>query len=234
MLKLHTFDIIGTMVKQVKGLSAERGFPLHAAAWASWGVGKTIACRQIIEAIPDVYYLKFQTRQIEPAGMIKDILLALGVGPTRGYLNNYDLLVKVLSARGITQPILIIDEAQLLFTKPALLSFLKDLSEDPEVGFSYIFLGDENLSRLISNEGHSIIKRIRIRVEIPQITKQTIQKLSEFHNVELPEDSMKVAKSIGATTMDVDFALFLARKAKKESLTVKEFETYIKAAKRGS
>jgi len=233
MLKLHTYDIIGSMVKQVKNLSLERGFSLHAAAWASWGVGKTIACRQLIEAISDIYYLKFQTRQIEPSGMIKDILLSLGVGPTRGYLNNYDLLIKVLSARGITQPILIIDEAQLLFTKPALLSFLKDLSEDPAVGFSYIFLGDENLSRLIANEGHSIIKRIRIRVEIPAITDKTIQKLSDFHQVELPEGSFNIAKKLGATTMDIDFALFLAKKAKKETLTAKELQAFIKAAKRG-
>ena len=234
MLKLHTYEIIGTMIKQVKELSAERGFPLHAAAWASWGTGKTIACRQLIKALPDVYYLKFQTRQIEPAGMIKDVLISLGVGPTRGYLNNYDLLIKVLSARGITQPILIIDEAQLLFTKPALLSFFKDLSEDPEVGFSYVFLGDENLQRLITNEGHSIIKRIRVRTEIPKITAQTVQKLSDYHQVEIPENSLNIAQQIGATTMDVDFALYLARKAKKETLTAKEFEAFIKAAKRGS
>ena len=233
MIKLHTFEIISTAVKQIKILSAERGFPLHAALYSNWGVGKTVACKQVKEAIQDVFYFKFPARQVEPAGLIKEILLALGIGPTRGYLNNYDLLIKVLSARGITQPILLIDEAQLLFARPSIMSFFKDLSEDPEIGFSYVFIGDERLGNALRAEGHSLIKRIKVKVQIPVITKGTIEKLSQFHGVDVQDTAFEIAKKLGATTMDVDFALFLAKKAGKTTLNSKEFKAFILSAKRG-
>jgi len=181
----------------------------------------------------DVFYFKFPARQVEPTGLIKEILLSLGIGPTRGYLNNYDLLIKVLSARGITQPVLLIDEAQLLFARPSIMSFFKDLSEDPEIGFSYVFIGDERLGNAVKTEGHSLIKRIRVKVQIPTITKETIQRLSQFHGIKLEEDAFEISKKTGATTMDVDFALFLAKKAGKEKLNNKEFKAFILSAKRG-
>ena len=233
MLKLHTYDIIKTATLQVKELSQERGFPLHAGLYASWGVGKTIACKQIIKEAYDVFYFKFPPRHLEPAGAIKELLTSMGVGATRGYLNNYDFLIKFLQARGITKPVLIIDEAQLLFTQPKLLSFFKDLSEDIEINFSYVFLGDEKLKDLLKRDFHSIIKRIKIKLEIPQITKETIQKLADFHQITLPEEAFNIALSMNATTMDIDFALYLAKKANLTELDEKKFKAFIKKSKTG-
>ena len=235
MNKLHTYKIIASAVMQVKELSKERGFPLHAALWASWGTGKTVASKQVIEDIPDVFYLKFPARQLEPAQLIKEILLSIGVGPVRGYLNNYKLMERVFTSRGIMQPVLIVDEAQLLFTQPKLLSFLKDLSEDIKIGFSYVFVGDENLKIHISAEGHSLIKRIRVKVGIPPIEKDSIEKLSNFHNIKIPnvDKSYLILQSLNATTMDLDFALYIAKKSGMKELDEKKLRAFIKTAKKG-
>jgi len=232
-LKLHTYEIISSAVRQVKSLSQERGFPLHGALWAKWGVGKTKACRQVIKDFPDVFYLKFPNRPVEPSNLIKEVLLAAGVGPTRGYLQNYDLLKKVLSARGLINPVLLLDEAQFLFSKPSALSFFKDLSEDPDVGFSYVFLGDPDLETLLKAQGHSLIKRVRLKLPIPPITQETIKKLSEFHGISLNGNAYPVAKSLGAVTMDADFALYLAKRAGKNELSDKEFKDFLIIAMRG-
>lgn len=233
MLKLHTYEVISGAVRQVKALSHERGFPLHGALWADWGVGKTVACKQVVKDHPDVFYLKFPNRPVEPSNLIKEVLLALGVGPTRGYLQNYDLLTKVLSARGLINPLFIIDEAQFLFSKPTAMSFFKDLSEDPEVGFSYIFLGDSSMETVLKTQGHSIIKRIRLKLPIPPVDEKSIYKLSEFHGVSLNGKAYEIARNLGAVTMDVDFALYLAKKAKRKELSDKEFEEFLLLAKRG-
>ena len=233
MLKLHAYEIISSAVSQVKALSQERGFPLHGALWADWGVGKTVACRQIVKDFPDVFYLKFPNRPVEPSNLIKEVLLAIGVGPTRGYLQNYDMLVKVLSARRLINPVLLIDEAQFLLSKPTAMSFFKDLSEDPEVGFSYIFLGDTSMENALRAQGHSIIKRIRLKLPIPPISESTIYKLAQFHGISLNGKAYEVAKKVGAVTMDVDFALYLAKKAGKKELSDKEFKEFLILAKRG-
>jgi hypothetical protein len=233
MLKLHTYDIIRSAVLQVKALSQERGFPLHGALWADWGVGKTVACKQVVRDFSDVFYLRFPNRSVDSANLVKLVLLSLGVGPTRGFLQNYDILTKVLSARGLLNPVLLIDEAQFLLSKPSAMSFFKDLSEDPDVGFSYIFLGDTSLENLLNAEGHSLIKRIRLRSRIPSISEETINKLARFHGVSLNGKAYEIAVSTGATTMDVDFALYLAKKASKEKLTDKEFKEFLIIAKRG-
>lgn len=229
MLKLHTYTYIENAIKSIKQLTKERGYPIHAALYASWGTGKTIAAKQIKDLDTDTYYLKFPSRQTEPASLIKDILLSLGVGPTKGYLNNYDLLVKVLSTRGIINPVLVIDEAQIAFTKPNILSFLKDLSEDTDIGFCYVFLGDESLERMVSAEGHSIHKRIKVKAKIPPITEDTINKLTTHYGIKLTEQ----ANLSGITTIDLDFALYLAKKSRKTELTAKELDQFVKAAKRG-
>lgn len=230
MLKLHTYDIIASAVMAVKNFSREQGFPVHGAVYSNWGAGKTVACKQVKQSIPDVFYLKAPVRNIEPSGLLREILLCLGIGAGRGYANNYDLLTRVLSAKGIVQPVLLIDEAQILFTKPTLLSFLKDLSEDPEIGFVYVFIGDDRLKTLVKTGRHSIVKRIRVKKEIPSITQETVEKLIQYHELEADEDIFETAKEFKASTIDVDFALYLAKKADIKQLNKKLFKAFLKKA----
>ena len=230
MLKLHTYDIIASAVMAVKNFSREQGFPVHGAVYSNWGAGKTVACKQVKQSIPDTFYLKAPVRNIEPSGLLREILISLGVGAGRGYANNYDLLTRVLSAKGIVQPVLLIDEAQILFTKPSLLSFLKDLSEDPEIGFVYVFIGDDRLKTLVKTGRHSIVKRIRVKKEIPSITKETVEKLIQYHGLQAKDDIFDTAKEFKASTIDVDFALYLAKKADIKQLDKKLFKAFLKKA----
>lgn len=230
MLKLHAYEIIASAVTAVKNFSKEQGFPVHGAVYSHWGAGKTIACKQVKQSIPDTFYLKAPVRNIEPSGLLREILISLRVGPGRGYAINYEYLTTALATKGIVQPVLLIDEAQMLFTKPTLLSFLKDLSEDPEIGFVYVFIGDDRLKTIISTGRHSIAKRIRVKKEIPSITKETIEKLADYHHLKLEEDIFQTVNDFKASTIDVDFALYLAKKAKTESLNKKLFKAFLKKA----
>lgn len=231
--KLHTYEIIKSAVLQVKSLTRERSFPLHAVLTSEWGVGKTVASLQVEEEFPDVFYLKFPNHSVDHSNLIKIVLLSMGVGPTRGYFQNYELLTRVMTARGLINPVLLIDEAQYLFSKPTALSFFKDLSEDPKVGFSYVFVADSSAQNVLEAEGHSLIKRIKVRMNIPPLTEKTVYKLAEYHGITLNGKAYEVALSTRATTMDVDYALFLARKAGKKELSDKEFKSFLFAAKRG-
>ena len=230
MIKLHAYEIINSAATAVKNFSKEQGFPVHGAVYSHWGAGKTVACKQVKQSMRDVFYLKAPVRNIEPSGLLREILVSLQVGAGRGYANNYELLTRVLSAKGIVQPVLLIDEAQMLFTKPTLLSFLKDLSEDPEIGFVYVFIGDDRLKTIVNTGRHSIVKRIRVKKEIPSITKDTIEKLADYHHLKLEEDIFQTVNDFKATTIDVDFALYLAKKAKVESINKKVFKAFLKKA----
>jgi len=230
MLKLHAYEIIASAVMAVKNFSKEQGFPVHGAVYSQWGAGKTVACKQVKQSIPDVFYLKTPARSVEPSGLLREILISLNIGAGRGYANNYELLTRVLSAKGIIQPVLLIDEAQILFTKSNLLSFLKDLSEDPDVGFVYVFIGDDRLETLVKTGRHSIAKRIRVKKEIPNITQETVEKLINYHQLEAQDNLFETALEFRASTIDVDFALYLAKKANVKQLDKKLFKAFLKKA----
>ena len=231
-VRTHVYYLTFTVVMQARKVSGERGFPIHGAIIGEWGSGKTIASKQVAQELRDVFYLKFRDRNIEPDVFIKDVMLAMGIGPTRGFLQNYNLLLNVLSAKGIAMPTLIIDDAQYLFLKKNLLSFLKDISE--EMNFVYVFVGDYSLKKLIG--GHALDKRIKLIMEIPAMDKRTIEELIRFHSVSIPisiDEIFEITKELHSNTLELDYALYLMKKAQKQgqNITKEDFRKFLLSAK---
>ena len=232
-IKTHAYEIISLAVDAVINNSLERNFPVHGAIFADWGVGKTIASRQVAKEKPQVFYVKVAgDGSLTAPRLLKDFLYAMGIGPMRNFLDNLKLLERVIASKGLLTPVFILDEFQTVASKPTILSFLKDLSENPHVSACYLFVGDESLEGYLKGS-HSLYERVKIKRRIPKMTEKTVKALAQRYEIELPKNFMEVINSLGATTLDVDFALYLAKKAQINRLDKKTLKALLLKVKEG-
>jgi len=215
----HVEQTIIAVVQALRKLRTEQAMPLHGLMWGRWGVGKSVSARKIAKQEPDVFYVKVPDGEITRSRLYRLIGFSLGCGARSNSEATLDLIKHHLLFYNI-RPILIFDEAQRLFRRQYILNELKDLSEDEELSFSYLFLGDQTTPRLIANYDHSLFKRFAIRKELQPINEETILHLIKEYKIQAdPAPIFHYAKERGWTTLDVAIVLQAVKNQKAEPTT---------------
>jgi len=196
--------------------------------WGKWGTGKTVAAQKIAKNEQDVFYVKAPDGEITRGRLYRLIGFSLGCGARSTYEATLDLIKHHILYYNL-KPIVIFDEAQRLLRKQHILNELKDLSEDEELSFSYLFLGDQTTPKLLASHDHSLFKRFAIKKELQPLTQETISHLiKEYHIQADPTQIFHFAQQKGWTTLDVAICL-QAIKSQKIDQTVEALEKVAKA-----
>jgi len=212
----HVENILTAVISTLRKLRMEHAMPLHAIVWSKWGTGKTVSAQKISKREPDVFYVKAPDGEITRGRLYRLIGFSLGCGARSTYESTLDLIKHHLLYYNL-RPILIIDEAQRLLRKTLILNELKDLSEDEELGFSYLFLGDQTTPKLLASHDHSLFKRFAIKKELQPLTQETISHLiKEYHIHADPVQIFNFAKERGWTTLDIAICLQAIKNQKVE------------------
>jgi len=212
---IHTEETIINTISALKRIREEQKTPVHAILYGSWGTGKTFSSQKIVSHFDDIFYIKIPDGEISKGRLYRLFGLALrsGVRHTwEGTLNMIKYHLDYLKLR----PIFILDESQRVLSKYHILNEFKDLSEDLELNFSYLFLGDHTIPRILATHPHSIYKRIVIKRELQPITEKTIDTLAKELKVEADvKEIFQISKKKGWTTIDVAFILQTCKEAKQ-------------------
>ena len=210
-------------VKTIINLRETTNSPVHALIYGNWGVGKSYSAQKVAQKEKGVFYCKIPDGNISKSKLIKIIALSAGAGYRHLYEGTFDLLKYHLLVNNYQHPIFIIDEAQRILKSSLLMSELKDLSEDPSLKFSYIFLGDHTTADIFKAHRHSLHKRILIKEKLQPLTEETIVEIAKEKGVEIdPKIILEVGKDKAWTTIDIAFLFsYLSQllKVKKIELT---------------
>ena len=199
----HVEKVLLQVVESIARLREESQSPVHALVWGVWGNGKTVSARNIATRKKEVFYYKAPAEEITVNKLIKGLSLACGAGFRQTKEATLDLLKFTLMTLQL-KPIVIIDEAQRILRKPTLLNELKDLSEDPDIFVSIVFLGDQSTPKIVQQNPHSIHKRIALRKELEPIRQETIESILKEKGVKADTSLIyKVAQERGWTTLDI-------------------------------
>jgi len=205
-------EILEGTIASINHLRKNVSGPVHALIWGAWGTGKTYTAQKVASEHENVFYIKVPDGDITKGRLYRMIGYAIGSGARHTYEATLDMMIAYCEVLNI-KPILILDEAQRILRKPTMLNELKDLSEIPALNFSYIFLGDKTVPKVISAYPHSIHKRIFIKRELDLINERIIEELlKEFKVKADPAMLLEVAKKRNWTTIDVVFVLQVAKK----------------------
>jgi len=209
MVRTEALQAIESLIKTLL-VAKKRGKSLHGAVFGPWGAGKTNAVRSLTGRYP-VFYLKAPRGSLTPTRLLRLIGLSLGAGAAGTYDYTLDLIKGHLQQENAS-PLILIDEAQRIFSKPALLDELKDFSEDPDLGFSYLFIGDMKLKEYLARkQHHSIIKRILYKTELKgEVGEATISELLKEYNLKGdPKEVVKLLKKRKWKILELDNVLYL-------------------------
>jgi Cdc6-like AAA superfamily ATPase len=224
----HAEQVLTTTIQALRRLRAEQTIPLHAIIWGKWGTGKTVSAQKIAKREPDVFYVKAPDGEITRGRLYRLIGFSLGCGARSTYESTLDLIKHHLLYYNL-KPIIIFDEAQRLLRKTHILNELKDLSEDEELGFTYLFLGDQTTPKLLASHDHSLFKRFAIKKELQPLTQETISFLVKEYRIQAdPVQIFNFAKEKGWTTLDTAICL-QALKSQKLEPTVETLDKIAKA-----
>jgi Cdc6-like AAA superfamily ATPase len=223
----HAEQVLTTTIQALRKLRMEQAMPLHALIWGKWGAGKTVSAQKIAKREPDVFYVKAPDGEITRGRLYRLIGFSLGCGARNTYEATLDLIKHHILYYNL-KPIIIFDEAQRLLRKTHILNELKDLSEDEELAFSYLFLGDQTTHKIIASHDHSLFKRFAIKKELQPLTQETISFLVKEYRIQAdPAPIFHFAKERGWTTLDISLCLQAIKNQKVEPST----ETLEKIAK---
>ncbi len=224
----HAEQAIIAVVQALRRLRAEQTMPLHGIVWGKWGTGKTVAAQRVSKREPDVFYMRVPDGEITRGRLYRLLGFSLGCGVRHTAEGTMDIIKHHVSYYNI-KAILIIDESQRILKKTQILNELKDLSEDEGIGFSYIFLGDQTVPKLLASYDHSLFKRFAIKKELQPLTQETIVFLLKEYRIQA--DALQIfnfAKERGWTTLDTAICL-QALKNQKIEPTVDALEKVAKA-----
>jgi len=224
----HAEQVLTATLQALRKLRTEQAIPLHAIVWGKWGTGKTVSAQKIAKRESDVFYVKAPDGEITRGRLYRLIGFSLGCGARSTYESTLDLIKHHLLYYNV-RPILIFDEAQRLLRKTHILNELKDLSEDEELGFSYLFLGDQTTPKLLASHDHSLFKRFAIKKELQPLTQETISHLIKEYRIQAdPMQIFHYAQQKGWTTLDVAICL-QALKNQKVEPTIEALDKVAKA-----
>jgi len=211
----HVEKILTDVVKVLRKLR-EQGPSPHALIWGKWGTGKTVAAQKISRRELDVVYVRFPDEGLSKSRLYRIIGFAIGCGARKNYEATIDLLRHHVLFYNL-RPILIIDEAQRIIKKQHILNELKDLAEDQDLLFSYIFLGDQSIPRLVASHDHSLLRRVVIKKELQPLEQGTIEFLAKEYQIQVdPVQVFRFAQQRGWTTLDVAICLQALKNQKVE------------------
>jgi Cdc6-like AAA superfamily ATPase len=212
----HAEQVLTATLQALRKLRTEQAVPLHAIVWGKWGTGKTVSAQKIAKRESDVFYVKAPDGEITRGRLYRLIGFSLGCGARSTYESTLDLIKHHLLYYNV-KPILIFDEAQRLLRKTHILNELKDLSEDEELGFTYLFLGDQTTPKLLASHDHSLFKRFAIKKELQPLTQETISFLVKEYRIQAdPVQIFHYAQQKGWTTLDVAICLQALKNQKVE------------------
>ncbi|MFZ8785358.1 AAA family ATPase [Thermocrinis sp.] len=215
----HVENILTGVINALRKLRMEQGLPLHALIWSKWGAGKTVAAQRISKREQDVFYVKAPDGEITRGRLYRLLGFGLGCGARSNSEATLDLIRHHVLYYNL-KPILIIDEAQRLLRKTNILNELKDLAEDQDLSFSYVFLGDQTTPRLLAAYDHSLFKRFVIRKELQPLTEETtLHLLKEYQISTDPVPILNFARQRGWTTLDLAIVLQALKNQKAEPTT---------------
>ena len=224
----HAEQALNATLQALRKLRTEQAMPLHGIVWGKWGTGKTVSAQKIAKKESDVFYVKAPDGEITRGRLYRLIGFSLGCGARNTYESTSDLIKHHLLYYNL-RPILIFDEAQRLLRKQHILNELKDLSEDEELAFSYLFLGDQITPKLLASYDHSLFKRFAIKKELQPLTQETITFLVKEYRMQVdPSPIFHFAKERGWTTLDVAICLQAIKNQKVEP-TVEALDKIAKA-----
>jgi Cdc6-like AAA superfamily ATPase len=224
----HVEQTIIAVVQALRKLRMEQAMPLHAVIWGKWGTGKTVSAQKIAKREPDVFYVKAPDGEITRGRLYRLIGFSLGCGARSTYESTLDLIKHHILYYNL-KTVIIFDEAQRLLRKTHILNELKDLSEDEELSFTYLFLGDQTTPKLLASYDHSLFKRFAIRKELQPITEETISSLIKEYRIQAdPVQIFNFAKEKGWTTLDTAICLQAIKNQKIEA-TVEALDRIAKA-----
>lgn len=224
----HAEQVLTATLQALRRLRAEQTMPLHAIVWGKWGTGKTVSAQKIAKKEQDVFYVKAPDGEITRGRLYRLIGFSLGCGARSTYEATLDLIKHHLLYYNL-RPILIFDEAQRFLRKTHILNELKDLSEDEELSFTYLFLGDQSIPKLISSYDHSLFKRFAIKKELQPLTEETVKFLTKEYRMQAyPTPIYHYARERGWTTLDVAICL-QAVKSQKIEPTLETLDKIAKA-----
>jgi Cdc6-like AAA superfamily ATPase len=224
----HAEQVLTTTIQALRKLRTEQAMPLHAIVWGKWGTGKTVSAQKISKQEPDVFYVKAPDDELTRSRLYRLIGFSLGCGARNTYESTLDLIKHHILYYNL-KPIIIFDEAQRLLRKQHILNELKDLSEDEELSFSYLFLGDQTTPKLLASHDHSLFKRFAIKKELQPLTQETIAFLIKEYRIQAdPVQIFNFAKERGWTTLDTAICL-QAIKSQKMDPTVEALDKIAKA-----
>jgi len=225
---MHVEEVLVKAVSAVRNLRETMNSPVHALIWAEWGVGKTTAAQKVAKAYENVFYVKIPEGDLTRGKLYRLLGLAMRSGVRNTYEGTLDLMRYHVLTKNI-KPIFMLDEGHRVLKRPTIMSELKDLSEDVDLQFSYIFLGDHTTPKIMSANPHSIHKRILFKHELQPITLKTVRELMKSKKVPGDaEELFKVAKEKAWTTLEVAFILSALRASKRPA----EKEAVLEIARR--
>ena len=224
----HVEEVLLKAVSAVKSLRETMESPVHALIWAEWGIGKTTAAQRIARKNEEVFYVKVPEGDLTKGKLYKLLGLAMRSGVRNTCEGTLDLMRYHALTKNI-KPIFLLDNAERAFRRTTILSELKDLSEDIDLQFSYIFLGDHTTPKVMSVNPHPIHKRILFKHELQPITLKTVQELMKSKKVSgNAEELFQTAKEKAWTTLEVAFVLSALKVSRKRA----EKETILELAGR--
>lgn len=211
----HVEEVLQRAISAIQKLRETMDSPVHALIWAKWGTGKTRAAQKIAKQNGHVFYVKIPEGDITKGRLYRLLGLSLKSGVRNTYEGTLDLMRYHVLTKNI-KPIFILDEAQRILKRHTVLSELKDLSEDADLQFSYIFLGDHTTPKIMSVHPHSIHKRILFKHELQPITLKTVEELMKSKKVPgNAEELFQTATEKAWTTLEVAFVLSALKASKK-------------------
>jgi len=215
----HAEQVLTATLQALRRLREEQAIPLHAIVWGKWGTGKTVSAQKIAKKEQDIFYIKVPDGEITRGRLYRLIGFSLGCGARNTYESTLDLIKHHILYYNL-KPIIIFDEAQRILRKQHILNELKDLSEDEELSFSYLFLGDQTTPKLLASHDHSLFKRFAIKKELQPLTQETIAFLLREYRIQTdPAPIFHFAQQRGWTTLDVAICLQALRNQKVEPST---------------
>ncbi len=215
----HTENILTSTIQVLRKLRMEQNLTPHALIWGKWGVGKTVAAQRISRREPDVFYVKLPDGDISRSRLYRLLGFAIGCGARSTAESTLDIIKHHLLYYDI-KPIFILDEVQRIIRRPNVLNELKDLSEDPDLEFSYVFVGDHTIPRLLASHDHSIFRRFVIKKELQPLTVETISELLREYKIQAdPVQIFNFAKERSWTTLDASIVLQAVKNQKVEPTT---------------
>lgn len=198
--------VLQKTIKTIISLRETTNSPVHALLYGNWGVGKSYSAQKVAQRDKGVFYCKIPDGNISKSKLLKIISLSLGAGYRHLYEGTYDLLKYHILVNNYQHPIIILDESQRILKSSLLMSELKDLSEDNQIRFSYIFLGDHTTADIFKAHKHSIHKRILIKEKLQNLTEEIITEIAKEKGLQVdPNIVLEYGKERGWTTIEVAF-----------------------------